>query len=221
MTHTQKTTTPKQKGNKMGLTVGTTETNKKRTLVPEGNHVARCISIIDLGTADSEWKGEVKKRKRVMFTFEFPDHTAVFREEDGPQPLGRSVTYTASLSQKAKLRQDLQAWRGRAFTAEDLMKFDLQNVLGVPCLANVQHKENANGTTSDRIVGLSALPKGLQCPDSANEPWAYSIDQHPKNWDKVPSWAKEDILASDDMAVSEVTDTPKQSTEVTVDEVPF
>lgn len=205
----------------MGLTIGMNETAKKRTMVPEGNHVARCISIIDLGTADSEWQGTVKKRTRVLLTFEFPEHTAVFKEEDGPQPLGRSVTYTASLSQKATLRNHLQSWRGRAFTAEELVKFDLVNVLGQPCLASVQHVTNDSGKTTDKITGLSSLPKGLECPEPGVTPWSYNIEDHPKNWDKVPAWAREDIMASDTYQAQVTNTEPSNQEETIVDDVPF
>lgn len=204
----------------MGLIVGAETNDNKRTMVPEGSHVARCINYIDLGTADNEWKGEIKKRKRVILTFEFPEHTAVFRESDGPQPLGRSVTYTNSLNEKSTLRKDLQAWRGKSFTAQELLGFDLDNVLGKPCLAMVQHDLKADGSKKDKIKGLSKLPDSLQAPEGSSEAWKYEIAEHPKNFDKVPAWCKEEILNSDTFKALH-GDQAETQPEVKTNEVPF
>lgn len=53
-----------------------------------------------------------------------------------------SKEFTLSLNEKSKLRQALQSWRGKAFTAEELQGFDLRKVLGtVPAANHPQRKE--------------------------------------------------------------------------------
>ncbi len=204
----------------MGLIVGAETNENKRTMVPEGTHVARCINYIDLGRADSEWEGKITKKKRVVLTFEFPEHKAVFREEDGPQPLGRTITYTNTLKEKSNLKKDLQTWRGKAFTAQEILGFDLDNVLGHPCQALVLHEPKKDGTTRDKIKGLSKMPDSLQAPPPSCQPWKYEIETHPKNFDKVPAWCKEEILNSDTYKALH-GDQAETQTEVKTNEVPF
>tara|TARA_X000001382_G_scaffold130783_1_gene126910 strand:+ start:2843 stop:3454 length:612 start_codon:yes stop_codon:yes gene_type:complete len=203
----------------MSLIVGTTTNNKTRTLIPEGTHYARCISVVDMGTADAEWQGQVKKRKTVRFTFEFPKHTAVFREEDGPQPLGRSVKYTNGFSQKGRLRPELEKWRGKSFTADELLSFDLASVLGHPCLATIVHVQGRDGQTVDRISGLSSVPEDMPSTPAVNELFTYDVDEHPKNFDRVPAWMREEILACDELA--HLNGNSETKPEVATNEVPF
>ena len=40
------------------LATGNTET--KREIVPSGTHIARCYSMIHIGTVEWEWQGETK-----------------------------------------------------------------------------------------------------------------------------------------------------------------
>ena len=187
----QKQQTERQQN--MSLTVSQTADNSQKSMVPEGPHVARCTAVIDLGTQTNEWKGEKKENQKVLLSWEFPECTAVFNEEDGPQPLGRSLHYNASLHEKSTLRKHLVAWRGRQFTEQELKGFSLTKVLGHPCLATVEHVTKQDGSKTDRITSVGMLPKGLTCPDQVNEPYSYSIEEHPKNWDRLPNWVKEQI----------------------------
>ena len=203
----------------MSLKVGTTRNNKTRTLIPEGTHYARCISVVDMGTADSEWQGQVKPRATVRFTFEFPKHTAVFREEEGPKPLGRSMLFGNNFSQKGKLRPELEKWRGKSFTADQLLEFELSSVLGHPCLATIVHHQGRDGQTVDKISGLAAVPEDMADIPAVNELFSYDVDEHPKNFDRVPAWMREEILACDQLAHLNVNG--KTKPEVATNEVPF
>ena len=207
----------------MSLIVSKNDNDKPRTLVPEGPHVARCTAVIDLGTQTQEYKGETKKNKKILISWEFPEITAVFDKETGEQPLGRSLHYNASLHEKSTLRKHLAAWRGRQFTDKELEGFDLKNVLGVPCLATVMHKKKLDGTVTDRIDNISALPKGLKCPDAVNEAYCYSIENHPTNWDRLPDWVKKQIEESPEykQAAGTAPAPVNQEQEQETDDCPF
>ena len=69
--------------------------------------------------------------------------------------------YRASLHEKAGLRKDLEAWRGRPFTNVELQGFDLENVVGAPCMLNVIHKQGSKGGTFSNIAGIMPLAKGF------------------------------------------------------------
>ena len=195
----------------MSLTVKAESDGFQRTLVPAGAHVAYCFSVVDMGTQRKEFKGEVKNKRKVHVGFEFPEHMVTFREGEDPQPLARSKDYTASLHEKAGLRKDLQNWRGRAFTEQELDGFELKNVLGVPALVTISH-DNKGDRTYDNITSITSVPAAMKAslPPKVNEPYSYDIDLHPQNWDRVPDWLKDKIKESPEFQSKvKVSNTPE------------
>lgn len=132
--------------------------------VPQGVFAGRCSRVIDLGTQETEFQGKKRHVRKVMIAWELQgedDDGNPLERDDGEGPLAIAKRYTLSLSEKASLRADLEAWRGRAFTEEELAGFDLQQLLNAPCLINVKHAEN-NGRTYANVAGLSPVPKAMR-----------------------------------------------------------
>lgn len=164
------------------------------TPAPAGTHVARCFALIDIGTQRGEYQGEPTIRNQIIAQFELPSELM----DDG-KPFICSKFYTNSLHEKAALRHDLEAWRGRAFTDEELKKFDLQVILGKPCMVTVQHTTNPAGNTKAKITAVTALPKGMQCPPAVNASWAFWIDEwDEQRYEQLPEGFKRLITASDE-----------------------
>ena len=134
---------------------------------PVGNHAARCVKLIDLGTQVGEYQGKKTVRNQVMVSWELPDELM----DDG-RPFIVSQFYTNSLNEKARLRADLIGWRGRDFTPEELQKFDLQSILGAPCLVNVVHNDKGRA----KVTAVAKLPKGMSIPSAINPPMAFWLD---------------------------------------------
>lgn len=130
---------------------------------PPGNHVGRCYRIIDLGTQEGEYQGTPTIARKVLIGWELfgEDETGQPLITDDGKPMTISKSYTLSLGKKAKLRADLQAWRGREFTQEELKGFDIAKLLGVYCMVNVTHSES-NGKTYSNVSSLSPLPAMLR-----------------------------------------------------------
>lgn len=82
-------------------------------LAPAGTHIAVCYRVIDLGTQETTFKGEVKHQHKILISWEIPDE----KMKDG-RPFTIGKRYTWSMSEKANLRNDLESWRGK-FTAAD------------------------------------------------------------------------------------------------------
>lgn len=159
-------------------------------LTPPGNHIARCYMVCDLGMQDVEYMGNTSQKRKVRLAFELPNE---LMQSDG-RPFSVSKNYTLSLNEKANLRADLQAWRGRAFTEQELQGFDLFNVLGAPCMVNVIHTQGKNGNTYANIAGITPLPKGIQCPPAVNAPIKFSLDEFDqKIYDGLPEWLQQKI----------------------------
>ena len=127
---------------------------------PSGLHLSRCYRIIDLGTQRSEYKGAVKYLRKIMLAWEIhgtDDEGGLLRMQDG-RPFAIFKNYTHSWSEKANLRLDLQAWRGRPFSHEEMRKFDLNNVLGAWCMLNVIERQGQNGNTYANVDGVTPVP---------------------------------------------------------------
>lgn len=148
--------------------------------VPAGMHLARCYRIIDLGTQKSEYMGKEKYLPKVMIQFEVhgeDDQGNPLLTQDG-RPLSIAKSFTVTLSEKSNLRKDLQMWRGRDFTAQELRGFELKNVLGAWAMLTVTHTES-NGKTYTNIAGINPVPANMKkagMPEAVNEAKIFSID---------------------------------------------
>ena len=112
-----------------------------------------------------------------------------------------SKEFTLSLNEKSKLRQALQSWRGKAFTAEDLQGFDLKKVLGVGCQLQIIHKEGSNGTTYANVETILALPRGRSVPAPREITW-FDFDD-PASYgvfEKLPRYVQEKIAEAENFA---------------------
>src|SRR5438067_5017864 len=131
-------------------------------LPPEGNHLARCIRVIDLGTQTDAYNGKPKKHHRVMIGWELPEEKAVFDEERGEEPFLVSKEYTLSLNERANLLHDLESWRGKGFSEAELDAFDISQLLGVVCMVNVIHRVSAKKRKYASVNGITRVPKGMK-----------------------------------------------------------
>ena len=126
-----------------------------RELAPQETCLARAVWVIDLGTHYNERFKNTERK--VMITWELPEHLMASGE-----PFVISKKYTLSLAPKAWLRKDLQSWRGKDFTQEDLDKgFTLKSVLNQLCYINIVHKEVGEKTYAN-ISAITALPKSAR-----------------------------------------------------------
>ncbi len=143
---------------------------------PQGMHLARCYRIIDLGTQKSEYMGQTKYLHKVMLGWEIHgmnDDGTPIKMKDG-RPFAIFKNYTLSWSEKANLRLDLQSWRGKQFTQEEMRRFDLKNILGAWCMLNVIERAGQNGNTYSNVDGVTPVPamikqNGLPAAVNKNE----------------------------------------------------
>lgn len=197
--------------------------NLPRKVVPAGSHVARCYSMIQIGTVESEYKGEMKTLHKVMIDFELPLETAIFREGEPEKPFVISKEYTLSFHEKSTLRSHLQSWRGKAFTDEEAAKFDITKLVGATCMLNVVHKASADGTkTYANIASISPIPKGLTCPEQVNPTRILAYD----SWNQdvfmsLPEWLAEKISSTPEYKSKFSMDKPVVLDVVATDEDPL
>lgn len=163
---------------------------------PAGSHVARCIRLIDLGTQTSEYQGQVNHKSQVLVSWELCHELYDYEDENKQRvqkPFLVSAFYTNSLGEKANLRKDLISWRGRDFTKEELEKFDLQTILGAPCIVSVVLNDKGKA----KVEGVLKLTKGTEAPNCVNKPYAFWLDEFNKDvFDNLSKGIKEIIEKS-------------------------
>ncbi len=142
----------------MSLTVKQEE-SKEFEKVPAGMYIARCFRLIDLGTQEVTYEGKTKQQAKVLLGWELLDG---LKEDGSPHLMFKR--YTASLNEASNLYADLNSWRGKTFTEEELNGFELSKVVGAYCLINVIHdKSEKTGKEYAEIAALVPL-KGEKLP---------------------------------------------------------
>jgi hypothetical protein len=165
------------------------------TPIEAGVHLAVCYGIYDLGTHRDE-KYE-KDRHQIVVLWEVPDSRIEIERDGRKRDLPRAISnrYTLSLNEKATLRKDLEAWRGRPFTAEELDGFDMRNILGKSCQLGIVHVTKGDRTFAT-INSILGLPRGVKPLDLENEMQWFSFEESVDIPTTAPDWIKEQIAAS-------------------------
>lgn len=197
------------------------------TPVPPGMHLARCYRIVDLGTQKTEYMGAVKYLPKVMLQFEVHSE-----DEDGSplvtskgEPMTISKNYTVSLSEKASLRNDLQTWRGRDFTADELRGFELEKILDQWAMISVTKTTGNNGKEYTNIANINPVPSNIKkagLPDPYNKPQMFTISN--ANMDLYETFSdslKTKIASSPEWQSRTVTHHEPLKDDSLEDDVPF
>ena len=111
-----------------------------------GTFPAVCVAVLDMGLQKGSWKGEERIRREVWLYFD--------TGEPGSPLVG---FYTLTLSPKSRLRADLEAWRGKPFTKDELGGFDVSKLAGHPCTLTIAPKESGKVG----IVGVGKAMRGV------------------------------------------------------------
>jgi hypothetical protein len=150
--------------------------------VPPGAYIGRCYSLVDLGTQLSSGQYGEKMQHKIKIAWElFGDDdqgNPLTVDVDGKEmPMTISKSYTVSLHEKAGLRKDLAAWRGKDFTDEEAKAFDVSKLIGAYCMVNVTTSET-NGKTYSNVAGLTPLPGALKNskPAAVHEHVVFDLD---------------------------------------------
>jgi hypothetical protein len=158
--------------------------------IPEGVYTAVCYGVIDAGHQYSEKYDKVSHK--VVLIWEIPELRIEVERDGKPVNLPRVISkrYTLSLGDKAVLRKDLEAWRGRAFTEPELKRFEMQRLLGAACQLQVIHTRK-DAKIYANAGALMALPKGVKAPTLESDTLFFSFEAagaNPVIPAGVPEW---------------------------------
>ena len=191
--------------------------------VSAGVHNAVCYMVMDLGTHLDETFG--KRHHSCLIGWEIPGERIIIEKDGVKKDLPRAISkkYTLSLNEKANLRKDLQTWRGRVFTEQELEGFDIKNLLGKSCMIQVIHTKKGDKTYAN-ISAIMPLIKGTAPLTAENPLKFYSIED---NRDTLPAdtpqWIIDIIKTSDEWQSFRPVEEQSQVADSNVDEsdVPF
>jgi len=170
--------------------------------VPEGVHHAVCYGVYDLGTHINEMFG--KAERKVLVCWEIPEERIELKGKDGKvRNLPRCVSkkYTLSLGKKATLRKDLESWRNKAFTPDELGGFDLEKLLRVNCMIQIVHQAKDERTYAN-VNAVMPLYKGVakKEPENAVKFFSFEDEDGGDIPEDTPDWIVKLIQDSSEWA---------------------
>lgn len=126
------------------------------TPAPAGTHQAVCVDVIDIGMKPNKFKPGTEQHK-IDIAWQIDE-----LRDDGKRFV-LYKRYTLSLHEKAVLRHDLESWRGKPFTRDEEMGFDVESVIGANCLISVQQKPSDKDPSKvfANVVSVMPLLKGM------------------------------------------------------------
>jgi len=122
---------------------------------PAGVHAAVCCDAVDLGMVPNRFDPDSGPVHTVRLVWQIGEDM-----KDG-KPFLIKKDYRSSLHEKAALRGDLEGWRGAPFTWQELAGFDLENIIGKPCMINIVHKTGRKGGVFANVAAIMPLAKGM------------------------------------------------------------
>jgi hypothetical protein len=183
-----------KKGKKMGLIAKTNGITKFK-LVPNGVHLSRCYSIVDLGTQADQFG--LSHKIDIRFEVHGEDDEGKPLHTDSGEPLSINKNYRISLAEKANLRRDLESWRGKPFTKEEEMGFTVKSVLGVWAMISViQEVSKKNGNLYASITTITPVPKQMKAnlPEGHNDLRLFDLDEfRQEDFNKLSEYHKKII----------------------------
>src|SRR3990167_9222440 len=71
---------------KQTMSITAKNESKPIELAPAGNHIARCYSMVHIGTIKETIRGEVKELNKVRISWELPTEKKIFNSDKGEEP---------------------------------------------------------------------------------------------------------------------------------------
>ena len=184
--------------------------------VSVGVHKARCVRVIDLGTQQNDYQGQISWKRQVMLIWEVPSET-----DNKGEPLTISKFYTLSLNEKANLANDLVSWRGRPFTETEKKAFDISKVAGKPCSINVILNQNGK----PKVSTVMPIGKNDEIAQQLHPNMVFSITDFQEKkmevFNQLPEGIRNIILKSKELEGTEKQDLGDENNAQDLGDIPF
>ena len=201
----------------MSLTITDKGGNDDFPKLEKGMYEGTLYSIVDIGSKEYKFGNEEpKKQHKVVLAFEItkaidPEDNKVLMEDD--RPFAVSKKYTLSLHEKAALRLDIESWRGKSLSDEELAGFDLVGLLGHTAKIEIEltQKTPEFEGGNPKIAALREPAGGTQKVATKNEQRAFDLEVYCNEFngksspetklmcdvfDELPAWQQKEIEES-------------------------
>jgi len=146
----------------------------------DGTHLARVYRLIDVGTHERNFQGDVKQVRQILVSYELPLEKLTAGDHAG-EPFTVHERLTFSMSRKSNLCGRVEAIRGKSFSSDqEALDFSLDTVVGMGCLLATETSDCGRYTN---IVSITAPPEGTKVPDPINPPVVLSLE--PDEFDRA------------------------------------
>lgn len=189
--------------------------------VKEGMHHGICYGIYDLGHQFQEKFG--KSAHKAIIVWELPDERIEIEKDGTSKNLPRSISnfYTVSLHEKSNLRKHLESWRGKAFTDDELKKFDILKLLGVNCTLQIIHRKKEDGPMAV-ISSIIPLMPHMEKKKPENPVVHFSFSEGMTNIPNgTPDWIADKIKTADEWGGDENAVNDDSDPGYPDDDIPF
>jgi hypothetical protein len=157
---------------------GKGEGGGKQFLLPKpGLSLGIFARLEDLGTQTSTWEGKEKKQRKIRIVWELPKQKAVFKEGGTLEPFVVSASYTLGLGGKFILRRDIEGFLGRALTPAEEKGFDLNSLIGQPCMLSLKAAVGKDGKGYVNVAGVNPPMEGEVPPAPTVESWIFDLEK--------------------------------------------
>lgn len=190
--------------------------------IKAGVFQAVCYAIYDLGTQyNKKWD---KRSHECLIIWEIPEERIEIEKNGQKLNLPRVVSrkFTMSLDDRSNLRKILESWRGKVFTADELVGFDISKLINVNGMLQVIHSIT-NDKTYANIASITPLYKGMAKLVPENPTVIYEIGRNiPQD---TPKWIIDIIHQSEEMKIGDssrqLDDVPEPPLEEPNSDCPF
>jgi hypothetical protein len=153
---------------------------------PIGMHQATCFGVVDIGTQETNFKGEKGTAKQCILFFEY----AKLKLDDG-RPMIQNRYYTMSMGELASLYKHIKSWFGKTMTQKEKDDFDSKELIGQGCVLQII----MNSNDKPKIENILPLMDGMEAYVAENKVMDYELtkDYIP---DDLYDWVKDKIRMS-------------------------
>ena len=131
---------------------GVDQEKGSKIVYPLGFIQAVCSTVIDLGMQESKSAKYGNKTKHgCMFFFEFEDRDLP-PDDNGSyvKTIAKrypSINFSTEPEYKSNLQKDLESWRGKIFSQEEIDSLDLNSLYGVNCTILIEKNDKYTNVT--------------------------------------------------------------------------
>lgn len=151
-------------------------------------------NIVDLGTQENEYKGEVKSNRQLFMQWELPEELIDAPEsESHGEPMSQSAFVNLTVGDKARLTEIVVASTGE----KPQNGYDPQDLLGTACNLTIETYSKNDGSMGSKVKSYSPLLRSQKMGKPTNPLAYFDLDNFDQDaFDALPNGIRKMIEIS-------------------------